>query len=110
MKKYVIDELRPGEFDKLKKELDEKYGYGEIEGIYWIPLKQDLLDKIQIEHVDCMPYYFAIEIDDFSISCELLVRSKNKISCDCIRYANEKQRNEIINTIDSIFEKLKIIT
>jgi hypothetical protein len=41
---------------------------------------------------------------------ELLVRTRNRVRCDCIHYADERQRNWLIQTVDAIFEKLGIIT
>ena len=34
--------------------------------------------------------------------------SKNRMRCDCIRYATEKQRNWLIQWIDNIFNRLGI--
>jgi hypothetical protein len=110
MKQYVIDELRSADYKSLKTYLDERYGPPAMGGIYWIPLETDKLTDIQSEHTDCRPQCFAVDLDDNRLACELLVRSKNRMRCDCIHYATEAQRNWLIGLIDKIFERLKIKT
>ncbi|RZB30355.1 MAG: hypothetical protein SRB1_02635 [Desulfobacteraceae bacterium Eth-SRB1] len=110
MKQYVIDELRPADYKKIKAYLDENFDSSSMDGLYWILLDQEMLTDIQVEHTECQPFYFAIDIEPKLVSCELLVRSKNIIRCSCIGYATELQRNWIIQVIDSIFEKLEIKT
>ena len=110
MKQYVIDELRPADYNKLKTYLDERYGPPAMDGIYWIPVVADILTEIQSGHTECRPQYFAIDLDDNRLACELLVRSKNRMRCDCIHYATENQRNWLIGEIDNIFERLQIKT
>lgn len=110
MKQYVIDELRPADYNKLKTYLDERYGPPAMNGIYWIPLAADVLTEIQFEHTECRPQCFAVDLDESRLACELLARSKNRMRCDCIHYATESQRNWLIGKIDSIFELLNIKT
>ena len=109
MKQYRIDELRPNDYEKIKEYLDERYGSSQMEGIYWVPLDSDLLDEVQGAHVDCQPFCFAVVLEPTVIAFEFLIRTRNRIRCDCIRYANEEQRDSIIRFGDSIFETLKIL-
>jgi hypothetical protein len=44
------------------------------------------------------------------LAAELLIRTRNRVRCDCIHYADERQRNWLVQTVDAIFEKLEIIT
>lgn len=108
MKQYVIDELRPTDYQKLKAFLDDKWGTAEFGGVYWIPLVTDQLGTTQTEHESCQPFHFALELEPTRLSCELLVRTRQRIRCDCIAYASEKQRNWIIGYLDDILEKLAI--
>jgi len=108
MKQYVIDELRPKDYETIKAYLDENFSASDMAGIYWIPLDQNLLTKVQAEHTRCQPFYFAVALEPRFVAFELLVRTKNKMRCDCMRYATEKQRNWFIGFADSIFEKFKI--
>jgi hypothetical protein len=109
MKQYVIDELRPEDYTKLKSHLREHFEPSDIDGIYWVSLDRKILSKVQEEHAECGPFYFAIELDHSKMACELLVRTKNKIRCNCISYANQSQRNWLIEKVDAIFEQLGII-
>ena len=110
MKQYVIDELRLPDYKALKTYLDEQFGPSEMEGIYWIPVANDTLTDIQSAHTECQPQYVAVDLDENRLACELLVRSKNRVRCDCIHYATENQRNWLIGLIDNIFERLQIKT
>ena len=110
MKQYVIDELRPEDYKALKKYLDEQFGPAAMHGIYWIPVESDLLTNTQNEHKECQPHYFALDLDQHRLACELLVRTKNRMRCNCIDYATENQRNWVIGLIDSIFQYLEMKT
>ena len=110
MKQYIIDDLRPDDYQKIKAYLDDQLTVDSMEGLYWMPLDKHLLSATQANHHQCQPFYIALELTPIQLSCELLIRTQNRIRCDCINYANETQRNWIITTIDAIFEKLKIYT
>ena len=108
MKQFVIDELRPADFNTLKTYLDDTYGSAAIDGIYWLPVATEVLSDIQISHTKCRPFYFAIDLDSDRITIELLVRTKNRVSCACMAYATEKQCTWLIRQVDKIFAQLEI--
>ncbi|QTA78376.1 Uncharacterized protein dnl_05980 [Desulfonema limicola] len=108
MKQYVIDQLRLEDYHKLKTYLDENFGDSGVENLYWIPVDTAILTPIQAEHKDCHPLYFAIELEEDRLSCELLVRTRHHMRCDCMAYAVREQRNWLIDCLDAIFEKLNI--
>ena len=110
MKQYVIDELRPDDYLKIKAYLDEHLTAGTMEGLYWMPLETELLSHIQTDHHQCQPFYVALELTSTQLSCELLVRTQNRVRCDCINYANKTQRHWIITSVDAVFERLGIYT
>ena len=110
MKHYRIDELRPNDLEKLKAHLDEQYGPCQVEDLYWVPLEDHLLDEVQKTHSGCQPFCFAVELGPNEIAFELLIRTRNRVRCDCIRYANPVQRDYIIQFADAIFKTLKILT
>lgn len=110
MKQYLIDELRPHDYEKIKAHLDANFKPDSIGGLYWIPLEKDLLREIQKKHIDCQPYAFAVDLEKDRLACEFLVRTRKRLRCDCICYANEAQRNWIINFIDNLLDELAIIT
>ena len=110
MKQYLVDELRAADFESLKNHLSKHYGPAAMSGIFWIPLPGDLLAENQRIHLDCQPHYFAVDLDENRLACELLVRTKSRMRCDCISYATEVQRNWIVALIDDIFNQLNIVT
>jgi hypothetical protein len=110
MKQYVIDELRPADHEKLKAYLDSHFAVQGFDDLYWISIDADQLSEVQKEHQACGPFYFAMELFPDRLCCELLVRGREKIRCNCIQYSNEDQRNWLIRFVDAIFEKLEITT
>ena len=110
MKQYVIDELRLKDYELVKVYLEENFSSSDVDGVYWIQLDPSILTKIQVEHTGCQPFYFAVELEPNVITFELLIRTKNRIRCDCMGYATEKQRNWLIRLADSIFDTLEIKT
>lgn len=110
MKQYVIDELRPQDHNRIKKYLDKTCGPAEMGGIYWMPIATEELTEIQHEHTGCQPFYVAIDLEEDRIALELLVRTKNRVRCECMAYASGDQRIWLMGAIDAIFEKLNIAT
>jgi hypothetical protein len=110
MKQYVIDEIRPQDHEAIKTYLKRNFVPSTVEGIYWIPLDQALFTKIQAEHVACQPLYFAVALEKNLIAFELLVRTKNKVRCECMGYATKEQRNWLMACADAMFERLNIKT
>ena len=110
MKQYVIDELRPQDYETVKAYLDEHLGDSGVDGLYWLPLDEALLSGLQQAHQGCAPFFMALELGPDRLAGELLVRTRGRVRCDCIRYADERQRNWLIQTVDAMFAKLDIIT
>jgi hypothetical protein len=110
MKQYVIDELRYQDYEKIESFLNESFEKSGMAGIYWLPIEPDMLTEVQGAHTTCQPYYVALDLEPDRLSCELLVRSRNRIRCECIGYADERQRNWIIETLDEALEQLEIIS
>ena len=108
MKQYVVDELRPEDYAALKKYMDEQFGPVEMDRIYWLAVEADWLTDIQRQHKDCHPHYLALDLEPGRLACELLVRTKNRMRCDCIQYATVNQRNWLIELIDNMFSRLEI--
>jgi hypothetical protein len=110
MKSYVIDELRYQDYEKLKAYLDEAYGQDVLGGLYWLPLPQDRLGPAQMGHDNCQPFYLALELFENRLVCELLVRTRERVRCDCIAYATTGQRDWLIGVVDAIFDKLELFS
>ena len=109
MKQYVIDQLREKDFHKLEDYLDGNTEAGDLPGIYWVPLPETHYEKLQQEHSDCQPFYFAINLDRQHISFELLIRTRSRLRCGCIQYASQEQRDYILNYADGLLEKLNLM-
>lgn len=110
MKQYVIDEIRPADHAKVQAYLDEHFHVPEFEGLYHLPLDQKVLSDLQKNHEDCGPHYFALELLPDRLNCELLVRTDQRVSCDCIQYATRDQQSWLLGVIDALFKDLGIIT
>ena len=108
MKQYVIDELRYNDFDDLREYFQTHFSSSGIEGLYWVPLDAEILSATQRSHAECQPHYFAVELEPERLSCELLVRTAARVRCNCIAYANERQRAWLLQVIDAVLEKLAI--
>jgi hypothetical protein len=110
MKQYVIDQLREGDFLELEDYFNHNSEAGDLPGIYWVLVPELLYGELQSEHADCQPYYFAVNLDRQSVSFELLIRTRSRLRCGCIQYANKNQRDYILEYADGLFEKLKLKT
>ncbi len=110
MKQYMIDDIRPQDYEKLKAYLDETFGASGVDGLYWIPLDEGLLSEVQRSHRACAPFFMSLELTPDYLAGELLVRTRNRMRCDCIHYADKKQRDWLIDTMDAMVDKLGIIT
>lgn len=110
MKQYVIDEIRAADHEKIKAYLDTEFGPAEMGGIYWIPIASEMLSELQRSHNACQPFFFALELELDRLSCELLIRTREHIQCDCINYATSSQHNWLVSIVDAVFEKLEIHT
>ena len=108
MKQYVIDELRPNDYQQIKAYLEEKIGISPLGGVYWLPLDPERYSGTQNAHKECQPFYFALELEPTRLSCELLVRTQNRMRCQCMGYASVAQRNWLIDTVDACFDELNI--
>jgi hypothetical protein len=108
MKQYVVDQLRHGDFEKLKAYLGQNFGEAAIGGIYWVPIDAGLLTPLQAEHVGCQPFHAALELQEDRLAVELLVRSPHRIRCNCIAYATEAQRESLVRLVDDMLELLEI--
>ena len=107
MKSYFIEDLNSKQIKKIKTLLEEQDCYNPIKDIFWVKLPQKILSITQEKHnKTCGPYIFSIEIGKNWIKAEFLIRDTKKISCSCIRFAEEHQRNYIINFIDAILNHI----
>ena len=88
MKQYRIDELRPEDHEKIEAYLNERFGPSQMEGLYWVPLEDDLLDVVQEAHRDCQPFCFAVELKPTAISFE-------STACLCPCHSPRHRKNAV---------------
>ena len=110
MRQYVIDEIRDEDHKQIKSFIEKEYGKSELGGIYWIPVEEALLTSLQTSHQSCQPFYVALDLEPDRLCCELLIRTRQHVRCDCMDYADEEQRTWIISSVDGMFKELEIIT
>lgn len=108
MKQYVIDQLRPSDYEQVRSFLDENTQGTALDGMYWVDLPEELRSTVQVEHARCGPHYFAVNLELDAVSFELLIRSKQVLRCSCIGYATPDQREHIIRFADRMLEELGI--
>jgi hypothetical protein len=109
MKQYVIDELRPQDHQRLKDYLDQNLEAAHLPGIYWLPLDERVCNDLQARHTDCRPHFLTLTLEADHLACELLVRTRRKLRCECMGFATEAQRNWLIRYIDAVFDHLGLV-
>ena len=110
MKYFLVDEISAADMDKIRGFLKENAVESLMEGLFWVNMPQDSLNKIQSGHRECQPHRFALEMGKNWIKAELFIRSSNNIKCDCCEYCNPSQRNFISNFIENMISELSIKT
>ena len=108
MKQYVVDELRPADVEKIRNHLDERFGPPDLTSIYWVPIDPQRLSEVQAAHGECRPHVVAFELGPDRIVCELLVRTRNRVRCNCMAYAEGPQRDWVMAVVDDMLAQLAI--
>lgn len=108
MKQYVIDELKPDDHERLQSHLKACCGPAELEGVYWLILDKSQYTETQAAHRDCQPFYAAIRLRQQSIAIEFLIRTRNRIRCDCMAYATAGQIVWLVRSLDDMLGQLGI--
>ena len=111
-----MEDLVEDDLKKIAEALNEMGLLGPLEGIYYLPIPQELLQQEQKNHLDeCGPYFMALELvegvsemSECQVKLELLVRGRNKIRCSCVTYATTEQRKHMIEYLDQFIEELEI--
>lgn len=102
MRQYMIDELRQEELNRIKNYLEFNCEASELDGLYWLHIPENYLNKTQLEHKACMPYSAAIELGGSWVKFEMLIRSRKKIRCNCVALATNEQRQFILEFADRL--------
>lgn len=108
MKQYVVDQLRFTDYEKIKGCLDQRFGPAAMGGLYWVPLEPVRLSATQSAHLECQPFFAALELSQDRLSVELLIRTRQRIRCECIAYATNEQRSWLIQMVDDLLLQLGV--
>jgi hypothetical protein len=105
MRQFMVDQLTTLERDNIDSYLKRTLKQGPLEGMYWLPLPQDLLAEAQQGHESCGPFYVAVDIDEETVRFEMLIRSQSNLHCSCIAYATPAQRDFVLQYVDTMLEE-----
>lgn len=105
MRQFVIDELSPMERDNIDSYLKRTITTGPMLGLYWLVLPPDLHSEAQQGHEEHGPFYLAVEVEQYRVRFELLVRSQSNLHCTCIAHATPAQRQFVLDYIDRMVEE-----
>ena len=84
MKQYVIDQLRESDYYRITDYLKENLEGMALDGIYWMDLPENLYGETQLQHTQCRPFYFAVNLNRTQIAFEWLIRSRQTLHCSCL--------------------------
>lgn len=104
----MVDELRPGDVEKVRSFLEDNASRAPLAGLYRVELPEYMLGEAQQGHEECGPHFFSVNLGDTYVRFELLVRCTEKIRCTCIAYATHEQRVHILDWADEMLELLSI--
>lgn len=110
MRTYLIEDFLPEQLVLVRQRLQGKGLSGSLDGIYYLPVPENLLSGEQRAHLgECGPYIFVLEVpDETSLKLELLVRAQGKLRCSCVMYATPEQRAHIMDFLDAFIRDMDI--
>ncbi|MGE4553865.1 MAG: hypothetical protein AB7D57_12190 [Desulfovibrionaceae bacterium] len=113
MRTYAIEDLYPADAERITAALADQGLAGPIEGIFYLPVPEELYSDEQREHApECGPYIMALELVKRAEQCELrlelLVRARGRLRCSCIAYATPAQRAQMMDFLDRFIRELDI--
>lgn len=109
MRYYLIDELYEEDVKRIESALKEQGYAGGVEGIFYLPVPEDMLTDEQREHLgQCGPYILSLETGETWLKMELLVRARKILRCSCLAYAAPALRAHMIDFLDRFIRELDI--
>ncbi|WP_045219838.1 hypothetical protein [Desulfonatronum thioautotrophicum] len=109
MRAYLIDELNPTDVQRLASHLETTALKAPVADMFWLEIPAHLLSAEQHKHVaQCGPFVCSLEIGRDWLKVELLLRGRGKLRCSCIAYADQNQRDWILDQVDTMLAELDI--
>lgn len=102
MRELLINELLPEEAAMAVDFLNKNSTPSLVDGMFWLQVPEELYSEIQQSHETCGPFIFAVEKGDDFVSFELLVRNQGNLHCQCISYADSRQRAFLLDFYDKL--------
>lgn len=107
MRSYVIDELSETTLEHLAEYFTANDCTSTVKSLFWLPVEEELLTPVQQEHLNiCGPYQMAVEFGEDSVKLELLVRAKNVLRCECVRYLTPEAERSMMQKLDRILMEI----
>jgi hypothetical protein len=110
MRAYLIDEILFTEMEKITGFLTKNAIRSKLDKIFWIRIPEGLLSEIQLQHIDCQPHVFAVELGPDWIKLEFFVRSSKNMQCTCQGYCTSKQITHVTEFAADMINQLGIRT
>jgi len=110
MRNLLYDEISTADMEAVRNHLKRHALPASIQDVYFVEFPDELLNAHQQDHPNCSPHCFALEAGRNWIKIELLVRSLNTLHCSCIRYADRKQMEHILDFVERLIEVCGIRT
>jgi hypothetical protein len=110
MRAYLIDEISVSDMDKMRDFLEKNAIRSNLDQIFWVQVPDGLLTVTQLEHRDCRPHVFSVELGLDWVKFELYIRSLKNMRCTCPGYGSVDQMNYIIAFAHRIIEQVGITT
>ena len=108
MRQFLVDEIPRRQMETIKSYLKNNTSTSGLDSVYWLEVPPDLLAAVQLDHHSCGPHYLAIEVGKDFIKFEFLVRSRHRLRCDCVRYADAAQESFLLDFAHSLIETLHL--
>jgi len=110
MRAYLINEIDGSGMLRIHAYLKKTAISSSLERIYWVRVPDDLLNETQVEHRDCRPHVFAVELGRDWVKLECFLRSLKGMQCTCQGYCSESQTLHIVRFAREMMDRLGIKT
>lgn len=78
-----------------------------LQDIFWLTVPEQYLSAHQKEHLqECGPYLLALEVEETSVTIEMLVRASNALHCSCTGPASATLRAYALSWLDDALSPL----